>query len=488
MDPICHRPHLSISTAIGLSLVAILGCGGGGGSAPPDEDQGPFGGTPPTEEELATYPKALPPAAIASRTSGVASAASTPPTRSEIADERLPPVQAQGTAEKLGYPGSCEVWSSGYAMGSYTANLTNRVNIKDLRNTVSTAFVYMKVLNEESKTCGVGTSAAGTLNYLVHNTAPSLASIPYEPVCECPPGSDQCLDAIDIDESCATDPTFCTNLSIGSWAGLAAAPPSDILETIKGYVAQDSIVQISIVVPYDFGTYESGVFDAPAACPSPQPSNCAQYGAVACNASTKEKSGCAQHGVAIVGYDDGKANPGGTPGALKIMNSFGPSWGENGFIWMSYATFEAIYLGGTTAVAPSPSASSAPLGTASAAADAAFQWVEERADATPKVHLVFSSTLPEPLQLGEIAVTTPGGRTLRHTYGHAFRNGYHYVTRHDGRQFEPGTYTVRMEGSRADGERIAFTSEVEVGLADGSSLSAAPPGDDVTGTNGQPVR
>ena len=482
----CDRSRRAIDTVLWLALAGAVGCGGDGSG--PSDDPGPFGGTPPTEAELATYPKALPPDAIASRSGEIGSAAATPQTRSEIADERLPPVQAQGTPEKQGYPGSCEVWSSGYAMGSYTANLTNRVNIKDLKNTVSTAFVYMKVLNEEQKTCGQGTSPAGTLDYLVHNTAPSLAMIAYEPVCECPPGSDDCLDAIDIDESCATDPSFCTDLSIGSWAGFAAAPPPDILATVKGYVSQGSIVQISIVVPYGFGDYASGVYAAPASCPSPPPTNCAQYGQVACIASSMEKSGCAQHGVAIVGYDDGRTDPSGTPGALRIMNSFGTSWGESGFMWMSYATFEAIYLGATTAVAPSSSSSSAAPGGASAAADDAFQWVEERAGATPKVHLIFASTLREPLQLGQIAVTTPGGRTLRHTYGHAFRNGYHYVTRHDGRQFEAGTYAVRMEGTRSNGESVVVTSEVEVGLAAGASLSAAPPGDDVTGTNGQPVR
>jgi hypothetical protein len=480
----CDRARLAIGTVLWLALAGAAGCGGDGSSSP--DDPGPFGGTPPTEAELATYPKALPPDALASRAGAAATVAATP-TRYEIADERLPPVQAQGTPEKSGYPGSCEVWSAGYAMGSYTANLTNRVNIKDLKNTVSTAFVYVKVLNEEKKTCGQGTSPAGTLNYLVHNTAPSLATIAYEPVCECPPGSDQCLDAIDIDESCATDPTFCTDLSIGSWAALAAAPPSDILATIKGYVAEGRIVQITIVVPYEFGDYDGGVYDAPASCPSPQASNCAQYGQVACIASTMEKSGCAQHGVAIVGYDDEKTDPSGTPGALKIMNSFGTSWGESGFMWMSYATFEAIYLGATTAEPPSSEASSSALGGASGAADSAFQWVEERPGAAPKVHLIFASALAEPLLLGEIAVTPPGDETLRHTYGHAFRSGYHYVTRHDGRQFEAGTYAVRVEGTRPNGENVVVTSEVEVELADGSALPAAPPGDDVTGTNGQPV-
>ncbi|MCX7002114.1 MAG: hypothetical protein NTV22_02430 [bacterium] len=41
------------------------------------------------------------------------------------------------------------------------------------------------------------------------------------------------------------------------------------------------------------------------------------------------------HGVTIVGYDDSLPTHDGT-GALKLVNSFGPGWGANGFWWMSY--------------------------------------------------------------------------------------------------------------------------------------------------------
>ncbi len=41
------------------------------------------------------------------------------------------------------------------------------------------------------------------------------------------------------------------------------------------------------------------------------------------------------HAVTIVGYDDNRVTHDGV-GAFKLVNSWGPSWGENGFFWMSY--------------------------------------------------------------------------------------------------------------------------------------------------------
>jgi hypothetical protein len=302
-------------------------------------------------------------------------------------------------------------------------------------------------------------------------------------VCQCPPGSNQCLDAVTLDQSCASNPDFCTDLSIGSWSGFEKLPIEQILAMIKTWVATSRIVQISIVVPYDFKDYTSGVYDAPASCPSPQPSGCAQYGSIACIASSKEKSGCAQHGVAIVGYDD-------TMGALKIQNSFGPSWGEQGYIWMSYPTFEAIYLGATIAFAPPAStpADAAGFGAPISVTDAGFQWVDRRDGGAPKTHLIFASTLNLPIALGTITITTPDGHTIAHDYGHWFRKGYHYVTRHDGQQFVAGTYTVRLQGTTRAGDDVTFENTVQVEPAAGETLPSAPVGNDVTGGNGQPAR
>jgi C1A family cysteine protease len=44
------------------------------------------------------------------------------------------------------------------------------------------------------------------------------------------------------------------------------------------------------------------------------------------------------HCMMIIGYDD-------TMGAYRIQNSEGTQWGDAGYIWMAYATFEALAQG-----------------------------------------------------------------------------------------------------------------------------------------------
>jgi hypothetical protein len=432
-------------------------------ATPTDEEQ--FGAVVPSADDVAQGAKCLAPAALAVRTGSA-----TPPPQATIPATALPPVQEQGTAQHLGSPGSCEVWSAGYAMGSYTANLTNQRPIADLANTVSAGFLYPWVLNQEGKSCGMGTTVNDTLDYLVSNTAPSLAAVPYSPSCAC-------LDMVDVNQ------TFMTDLAIGSWCYLPSASGGDVLAAIKGWVAQGHVVQTSIFMPWELPDYTGGVYDVPTGCPTPAPTptkpTCAQHGAFACIASTTTGSGCAQHGVAIVGYDDNKIGPDGKAGAVLIMNSFGTDWGKKGFMWMSYESLASIYLAGTLAFPPQPSGG---LGAPAAVADA-FQWVEQRAGEVPRTHLIVETAFAEALPDAEVTITAPEGRRARHHYAQPFRHGYVYFTRHDGKQFEAGMYAVEMRSSNS----ATLTANVRVELDTESDLPPAPLPDDLTGSNGQPA-
>ena len=103
--------------------------------------------------------------------------------------------------------------------------------------------------------------------------------------------------------------------------------------------------------------------------------------------------------------------------------------------------------------------------------------------------MIFQAVLEEPLQLGEVLFTSPApdSQTVAQTHGHQFRNGHLYITRHDGQQFQPGLYTLRVEGTTAAGAPVDFTTTVPIGFAAGETSSPAALPSGVTGTNGQPV-
>ena len=80
---------------------------------------------------------------------------------------------------------------------------------------------------------------------------------------------------------------------------------------LKSHLAADIPIVIGMEVYDNFDSYSGGVY------------------------SRVEGSLRGGHAVTVVGYDDSR-------GAFKIINSWGKSWGENGFAWIAYDTFKRI--------------------------------------------------------------------------------------------------------------------------------------------------
>jgi hypothetical protein len=93
----------------------------------------------------------------------------------------------------------------------------------------------------------------------------------------------------------------------------------------------------------------------------------------------------------------------------------------------------------------------------------AFQWAP---DSQQVVHLIMTHFFHNPVLLGSVALTEPGGAnrvTATAAYGQYISTGYSYLTRTDGNAFRSGTWAVTLEGRDVSGNQITYTGAVVVG-------------------------
>jgi hypothetical protein len=109
-----------------------------------------------------------------------------PPCRTKFLDN-LPAIAQQGTTAQPGSPGSCEAQSFGYGLGSYTAARTvfgaHKWDPGLPQNSVSAAYLYALIHQQEGRSCPTGSLALGYLAQLTAYGSPTRARIPYLPEC-----------------------------------------------------------------------------------------------------------------------------------------------------------------------------------------------------------------------------------------------------------------------------------------------------------------
>jgi Papain family cysteine protease/Domain of unknown function (DUF4384) len=200
---------------------------------------------------------------------------------------RLPDPGNQGAAS------SCTAWATAYAARSYYTSAYEARDTHDAKNVPSPAFVYNLSWRRDSKAaCNSGSNFATAVSILKQG-APSLADYPYrDSDCSAPPR-----------EKIASATDFRVQ-------GLRRIDETKI-DDLKGALARSNPVLLSFKVDGAWQKHRgAGVFDHQDVDP--------------------KWSG---HAMAIVGYDDRKQ-------AFRVINSWGKGWGDNGYVWLSYAAYK----------------------------------------------------------------------------------------------------------------------------------------------------
>jgi len=219
---------------------------------------------------------------------GAPGEAPTLPRRIDLSDN-FPPAGNQGQQ------GSCVGWATAYALKSYQErmeigwSLTTSDGNFDPNHVFSPAFIYNQINGGEDR----GSRIDEALQLIVDQGAATWATMPY--------------DQFDYQ----TQPSFLASQEAANFKA-AEKKRADGTQAIKAALANRLPVVAGIFV-YKSLEQLSGtnsvyqIADAPC-----------------------DSGGCG-HAVTVVGYDDEKYG-----GAFKIINSWGRSWGDDGYFWLPY--------------------------------------------------------------------------------------------------------------------------------------------------------
>ncbi|QRA44286.1 C1 family peptidase [Chryseobacterium cucumeris] len=191
-----------------------------------------------------------------------------------------PPIANQGQE------GSCVAFATAYAAASIL-----EYNFKGITNPRSPEYVYNQI---KVNGCPNGTYASSGLNLIKDQGVCSWDEMPYTDVeCSTQPNATQ--------KSAASTHKFTT------WATVDKTN----ITNIKTLLSMNLPIIITVTVDGSFDSLSS-----------------------ANNWIWKSHSGAVRggHAICVVGYDDAKQ-------AFKVQNSWGTTWGNNGFFWIDYAFF-----------------------------------------------------------------------------------------------------------------------------------------------------
>jgi C1A family cysteine protease len=199
-----------------------------------------------------------------------------------------------------GEQGSCVAWSAAYAARTIMEASTAGVNAEQVA--FSPAYLYNQIHMPNCQ----GALLPDAMKVMMYKGSVPLRNFPYDPyTCDRTP-SEQAH-------------SFASQYRTRGFQRLTVNGDDHKvdLNAIKQYIAKGAPVVIGMMVPKSFmqGMMGEQVWQ-------PEPDDNPDYGTMG------------GHAMCVIGYDDRLAG-----GAVQIMNSWGPEWGNNGIGWVRYKDF-----------------------------------------------------------------------------------------------------------------------------------------------------
>lgn len=204
--------------------------------------------------------------------------------------------------QNQGAYGTCVGWSTAYAartiLMAHQQNWTNSVLITE--NAFSPFFVYEQAKSISDVYCQEGTSLFNALEIIKEIGAVRISEF-----------ASQCGQTITNSHE-----QKARQFKIKDYKRLFDAESSDKILLVKKSLAENKPVIIGIQCCAESFLNAKGI----------------DYWKLQDTDNSTPEGG---HALTVIGYDDNKEG-----GAFELMNSWGTSWGDDGFIWMSYEDFD----------------------------------------------------------------------------------------------------------------------------------------------------
>ncbi|MEO7312592.1 MAG: C1 family peptidase [Chitinophagaceae bacterium] len=202
--------------------------------------------------------------------------------------------------QNQGHQGSCVAWSSAY--GARTILEAASKGINPDATAFSPSFLYNQIGLDGCE----GSYIIRAMEFMQGSGALPLSEFPYDETnCSRTPNSNQMQEA--------------ANYKIRSFSRLSSSEDVNGINVraIKEHLAKDAPVVIGMLVG---GSFMQDMMGQKVWHPTSE---------------DQQQMGFGGHAMCVIGYDDRMEG-----GAVQIMNSWGPEWGENGIGWIRYADFK----------------------------------------------------------------------------------------------------------------------------------------------------